>query len=296
MPNTPHLVYFFDEGFAECTLVSVYSVLANRKGPTKISLYGIKITDDCWERYKKLNNHFENANITFENLENQAVLDLDPKHLSVACYGSLIMPAMLDGRAIYIDGDTIVRRDIGELYNTDMRGYALAACVNTSTEYHTLVAKTSGRKAKKYAAHYTIRAQELGFEIDGDYFNAGMMLMDLDKIRETGLDKEMADLDAAEQFSHSVDQDRLNYLFRDNYLKLDPIWNSLSGNRLTTKSVFPKQLRDYYKESRKNPAILHFVGTGKPWKTKHPILHPRKWKHIREYNYYRDACHKITEA
>src|SRR5690606_19676460 len=105
------------------------------------------------------------------------------------------------------------------------------------------------------------------------YFNSGVMLFDLDRIRALGLDARMADIAATAQVT-SRDQDWLNIGFRDSALILPPEWNSGWGDPKTAKPYVPKAMQDRFRASREDPAIVHFTGFEKPWAAPRP---PFRW-------------------
>lgn len=81
-----------------------------------------------------------------------------------------VMPETID-RVIYLDCDLIVHLNVSELWNLDMDTYALAACIDAAVEsdkgfypWMKKIKETEGRH----------------------YFNAGVMVMNLKRIRAMG--------------------------------------------------------------------------------------------------------------
>ncbi|MBR4152461.1 MAG: hypothetical protein IKT98_05825 [Selenomonadaceae bacterium] len=119
-----------------------------------------------------------------------------------------VLPSSIE-RAIYLDSDTIVNLDISELWKTNLDNKPLGAIAELYIEKDPLTAAS-----KKYLIRNNLVAYE-------DYFNSGVLLMDLDYFRQNedlllnglkflSLHPEMG----------SPDQDVLNYLFSKNYVKL----------------------------------------------------------------------------
>jgi lipopolysaccharide biosynthesis glycosyltransferase len=93
--------------------------------------------------------------------------------------------------------------------------------------------------------------KEAGLHADEPYFNAGVMLIDLDHWRETGVEKRS--LDYLRRFGPKVwfwDQEALNAVLSGQWKSLDSSWN------------FPASMVDPFKEM---PRIAHFSGNIKPW-------------------------------
>jgi lipopolysaccharide biosynthesis glycosyltransferase len=93
--------------------------------------------------------------------------------------------------------------------------------------------------------------KEAGLNPDEPYFNAGVMLIDVERWRETGVEKRS--LDYLRRFGPKVwfwDQEALNAVLSGQWKSLDSSWN------------FPASMVDPFKEM---PRIAHFSGNIKPW-------------------------------
>ena len=110
-----------------------------------------------------------------------------------------------------------------------------------------------------------------------NYFNSGVCLFNLKKIRETKkcdqLAKWVKDWDEKILAPKTQDQTLLNYLFRDDdVLYLDYKFNDFS---LVITSIVYKHVKQFMKQhlgyqfpvnSVKDAVILHFLGDLKPWR------------------------------
>lgn len=169
--------------------------------------------------------------------------------LSMAAYYRLllssILPCTLD-KVLYLDCDMIVMRDIKEIFEIEIDGYALAATLDRFpyTEQHRL---------------------QLQMEVGERVFCSGIMLVNLkfwrDKNVEVGL-LEYAKRHREEVFLH--DQDVLNYYFKKKWFLLPPKWNRTAGNLKLSKQPLYKEFdRLAY---IKTPMICHYASVGvKPW-------------------------------
>jgi len=188
-------------------------------------------------------------------------------HLSVATYARLFLADLLPNisRMIYLDADLVVARDLVELWETDLKGMAIGAV----PDYDDILLADS--PALRYAS------SEFADKSD-KCFNAGVLLLDLDKWRASrvaetllGFSKRYADQTVL------CDQDALNVCLSGQYYHLEKGWNARSAF-FTRKAPFewvydslPRQLRD---ASLTGPAIYHFAGPYKPWNggVRHPCL------------------------
>lgn len=177
------------------------------------------------------------------------------KHISTAAYLRISIPDLLDSsvkRAIYLDCDTIVLRDITELWEADMEGLPLAAVENISSKAYI----TSGLP-------------------QSDYFNSGVLLMDLDIWRKEKVAESVRAFirEHPEKIQYH-DQCALNGVIAGRWKRLPLSWNHQSGiykNRKQLETFAP----DILLAARLSPAIVHFVGSEKPWNDicLHPFTH-----------------------
>ena len=124
----------------------------------------------------------------------------------------LIMPRVLKNhkKIIYLDADLLFHRDIKELWNIDISNYSLAAKKDIIFD--------NGIHLPKFI-------QE-GHVSKDRYFNSGVLLMNLEKIREKGDLLEMTHEFLRKYPRTSLpDQDALNYYLNSSTLLLDESWN-----------------------------------------------------------------------
>ena len=123
-------------------------------------------------------------------------------------YGTLFphlwLPDDID-RILYLDIDTIVRKDISDFYNIDFNGNYIAAASVKRSE--------NGKANRVFDAEAKKK---------GKYFNAGMILYNLGLLREK-VDSSFYSyaLDHTEEFFY--DQGIMNYLFCEKTLFVDPV-------------------------------------------------------------------------
>ena len=135
------------------------------------------------------------------------------RKFSVGTMFRLMIPKVLSSlpKVIYLDADLIVMRDIIELWNVSMDSYALAAVIDTGVaEFGAMPIPVSR-----------------GMIPGNKYFNAGVLVMNLDRIRSKGnLDVMVTDFIRQYPEMGLPDQDALNCLFYKETLLLDESWNT----------------------------------------------------------------------
>ena len=169
-------------------------------------------------------------------------------------YYRLLAPHLLPGRVkrvLYLDPDTLVINPLRPLWETDLKGNLFAAAAHTGkTELASGVNK-------------------LRLGTKQDYYNSGVLLMDLEAGRKEI--KPQALFDYVEQHRKELllpDQDVLNALYSRRILPVeDAVWNYDARNYSSylLRSGGTCDLRWVMEHT----VILHFCGKEKPWKTRY---------------------------
>lgn len=183
-------------------------------------------------------------------------------HFRPETYFRLLAPQLLPNvdKAIYLDSDLIVDDDVAELYDTDVTGYPLAA---------TRDADTIGQIDGYDATVGPYLRDELGMDDPHDYFQAGVLLMNLAELRRTVTPEEFLAL-STERMWRWLDQDVLNKVVNGRYVRVHMRWNYLMDwqhlRRTHIVASAPADVRAEYEEAAADPAIVHFAGPdNRPW-------------------------------
>jgi lipopolysaccharide biosynthesis glycosyltransferase len=159
---------------------------------------------------------------------------------SITC-ARILIPQVLDAsisRVLYIDADILVLGDLRRLWFTDLEGAPLGAVVD-DIDRHLKVGSASVSRVPQVQR----------------YFNAGILLIDVERWRTEGIsDKAMTYL-AANPHSPFADQDALNVACDGRWKSLDPRWNFQYHRTIA--------LQDF--ASAERPFVVHFVTRSKPW-------------------------------
>lgn len=179
-------------------------------------------------------------------------------------YYRLLAPQILPGdlkKVLYLDPDILVINPLRPLWETDLGGCAFAAASHSGLT----------------DVMNDVNRVRLG--TDHDYFNSGVMLMDLEKAREIVKPEEIFDCvreHSAELFL--PDQDVFNFLYGVHTKPVpDEIWN-YDARYFSTYMLASLGEHDMGWVTR-NTAILHFCGKKKPWKTAYPSRFNALYRH-----------------
>lgn len=171
-----------------------------------------------------------------------------PKHITISAYYRLflaqILPQKID-KVLYLDCDIIVRHSLEEMYNTDIKNYAVG--VVTDMGDGSLLFYSYLRYSPKYG-----------------YFNSGVLLINLSYWRNKNLLQDF--IDFATQYPERVilhDQDIMNFVLKDQKKQLPLTYNFQHGFLFEELGI-SWEYEEELKETIKNPYILHFTGK-KPW-------------------------------
>lgn len=137
-------------------------------------------------------------------------------------------------KAVYIDSDTILRGDIGELFDIDLGDKALAAMVDPKV---TAIPEFRDYVDNAVGVPHT------------EYVNSGVQVMDLRKMRKMRYLSTMIEL--IKKYDADLvapDQDYLNIILKGQILHLEPIWNA-----------------EPVKDLPRNVKLVHFNLFNKPW-------------------------------
>jgi lipopolysaccharide biosynthesis glycosyltransferase len=186
-----------------------------------------------------------------------------PSHLTAATLLRLLLPSILKDadRVIYLDCDLIVLRDITALYDTDLLDLPLAACLDFwLTGGPPFAPPIVGWGVAEWRSFLSEVVRLADHEA---YFNAGVLVMDLERFRTNGLNHAAeAFLERANYKTVYMDQDALNHVINGAFVRLDLRWNVLANRRATDAdrdSAITAAL------SHSNPWIIHYAGPRKPW-------------------------------
>lgn len=167
------------------------------------------------------------------------------RHISSTTYARLLITNILPediSRVLYLDADILVLDDLSPVCEMDLDNAVVGAVVDERLSTHIKMGNTS------LAGMPLPRVQ--------DYFNAGVLLIDLAKWRTERIPEKA--LEYLELYPHSAfsDQDALNFACDSAWKKLDPRWNYYQID-------LKKPVSDLSGGQR--PGIIHFQGCLKPW-------------------------------
>jgi len=251
-----NIVCASDNNYVEPMTAMLCSCLENISIISKVKIFILDggITKNNIQKVKNFFKKYNNVELKIISINKDLYKKYKIKnHLTDATYYRIDVPNLLPDidRILYLDCDLIVVGDVSTIFNIDMNGKTIAACQDHDVNVHNMYNKVFKKKSK------------LG------YFNAGVILMDLISMRNKDISSKIKVLiekrDDIEKLP-GCDQKYLNYYFFDNWVKINPQWNSqvsLESTNSYKETVFSKEKFYIVKNF---PKILHFSSSiCKPW-------------------------------
>lgn len=173
-------------------------------------------------------------------------------------------------RVVYLDCDVIVRTPIEHLAEMNMAGKTIAA-VQQPERFK----QVGGRDLRELKS----------ISMTKPYFNAGVLLIDLERYRQIDIVANLLELVPEDQIQQLYyDQDIINVVFADDVLELDARWNLQN----------PEPAHEAF-----NPLIVHYSGSTKPWSLRPNVAYASTYRHTMTnelfYRYWRYRMAKFTK-
>lgn len=223
-----------DNNYAKYAGVVVASVLANSKDDEDLRFYILDggISESSKDEILSLKS-IKDCGIEFVQIDERMFEDYKKvathKYISIATYYRLRLATLLPEveRIIYFDCDMVVNSSLKDLFNVELGENVIAG-----------VKDINKRMLKQ----------------NPSYINAGMVLFDLKKIREEGVEQKFYDY-TNENFEtiKMGDQTIINEVLKDRIKIVEDGWNVQSSN-FTNRSSYTR-----------HPKVIHYVAKRKPW-------------------------------
>jgi lipopolysaccharide biosynthesis glycosyltransferase len=279
--NKIHIFFSSDEVYMQHLAVSIASILCTANKDDGFCFYILDggISEKSKEKINKLKRiksfEIEYILMNDEEFKNLPLMS-NCGHVTLPTYYRFKLARLkpeLD-KILYMDCDIVVKKNLSELWNEDISEFFAGAVEDAS---------------------FPKLRQDNKERLECDkYFNAGILLLNLQKWRE--FDIETKCFEFVEHEKEKIlwnDQDVLNAIFKDKTKFLHPKWNlqtwALNGGSYEYSS------KEECDEAIKNPAIIHYTTRFKPWdaKLKHQLqneyfkyLNLTEWKnYIIKYNF-----------
>ncbi|MGC3874655.1 glycosyltransferase family 8 protein [Halomonas sp. GXIMD04776] len=250
------VVFCADETYARYGAVAMASAIANCSTPHQLHFHWLT-TGLSNETHAGLYKLAEDAGARIDILELDETVSngLELGRFGAASLLRLTMhhylPKTIE-KLVYLDCDVLVLGDLAELWSMPLDGCIAGAVMDLCNPRNL--------------------ATRNGVE---DYFNSGILLVDLDKWAIRNVDEQaLTYINEKKDTLKLIDQDALNHVLAKDWKRLPMAWN-FQPTAYAAQEKGYHHLQPYsseLKEAVERPKIVHFIGSTKPW---HPgCTHP----------------------
>ena len=262
MKKTVPIFFACNDRYVPYLDVAIISLISHASPDNEYKITVMK-SDISAENQNKLKKHAtNNVSIDFFDVKEmlEPVKDKLPEmfYFSVAAYFRFFIETSFPqyDKAIYLDSDVILLNDIAKLYDTDVEDYLVAAAYEQNTDRSPM---------------FTNYVEEIIGIPYYTYFNSGVMVMNLKKFREYGVQERFLNMLTTYNFdSLAPDQEYLNVICHGKVKYLPTGWN---------KHSFPEA-----PEGELN--LCHYALSNKPWHYADTINGEHFWKYAKESEFY----------
>ena len=185
-------------------------------------------------------------------------------YYSKTTYYRLFIPELypeLD-KALYLDCDLVLKSDVAELYDVELSENLVGAA---SDAFVSFIPRLHGYVTER-----------IGVKTPSDYFNAGVLLMNLKEMRRMSFGEKFVALLGRVTFTVAQDQDYLNAICNGKRLDIGDEWNCMPG----------------FYTSKNSPKLIHYNLDSKPWHRSEVEYSDVFWKYADE-SCYSDTIREI---
>lgn len=253
------IVFITDDNYIIQTAVAITSVKETHTDKdVKIYVVGNDISDENKNKLLELVN--DSFTIQFVDPEDvnriKSIKGPDEKFVAAskaALYKFDLPNLVSDDKVLYLDGDVVIRGDLGPLFNTELDG-TYAAVVSDLPQ--------------------VLYTQPVFDEGNGRYyFNTGVMLLNLKKMREEDITNKLYTDRLAHKNDLLMDQNSFNRVFGRNVKLVSPIYNCTIANLTRSKNKYDfSEINELFSEKFSDltdlgnkAVVLHYSSKDKPW-------------------------------
>lgn len=259
MNNVIPIVMMADDNYIIPTTIALESLYNNKNDKTEYRIYilGDNLQKSSIDFFEKLTKDKFIVEVLTVNNPYKDFFNKNPD-MSCTTFLKFDIPFLLPqyDKILYLDGDTIILKDLCELYQIDLADNYLGMV----QDYHQLVVK-----------HH----KELGIK---KYFNAGVMLFNAKKFRDENLHEVFGKTytENSQKFTYH-DQDTFNVVLEGKIKELPLKYNWMVSNMYFRYS----KIRTIYGLTKKefpsgDISIVHLTTRLKPWKYKN-VKFSKEW-------------------
>lgn len=249
-----NLIIAINEKYIEPAKTMLFSLASNQKEEIKVFLLQSSVSEEKIEELQSFVREKCHGELIPVKIDRTIFANVPiSKWWTEETYYRLIAFKLLPQtvtRALWLDADIVVNGDITELYTQSFEGKYAVVCAEDTMKNH----------------------QRLGLSEEHRYFNAGVILLNLEAIRRSFSVQSVFDcIETHRNHLDALDQDILNLLFENQVKYVDA---QIYNNETFGFNVLSKEKMT---ELRNMAKIIHFTGSMKPWNYRGANWADRYW-------------------
>lgn len=237
------IFFCINDAYVEKLCVVMVSILENHRN-SNITFHVVSsdLSDNSKYIIEQLKKIYKNYNIVYYSPDREIFkeFNINIEYITIETYYRYIISELAPqiDKCLYLDADIVVNGSLNKFYNMDISQYYCAGVRDVFIE----------------EINYK---KKIGLKQNDLYINAGVLLLNLSKIRNDNKVEQL--LDNTRKYADIIeyqDQDIINITFKNKIKEVSSIYNFTSGNVK-------------HEKNRRNEAIIiHYTGKEKPWDTK----------------------------
>ncbi len=264
------IFYAADENYLPYLIVSLSSLKENANKEYQYNVYILttglsEAAEAKLHKYADENFLLQWVNVSKKMQDVKNMLQLRDYYTGATYYRIFIAELFPQyEKAIYLDSDTVVLGDISELYHQPISNHLVGAIPDG---------------AVAAVPEFRIYTKEVLGILAKNYFNAGVLLMNLAQFRKSGFYQKFCDLLCTYKFKVAQDQDYLNVLCKNKVAFIGEEWNCMPiGGEDTCV-----------------PKLIHYNLTLKPWHYDNILFQEYFWQYARKTEDYEKILNALLE-
>lgn len=263
-----NFIFMADANYFMPMSVAIYSLIKNKKEQSEYKIYVLLDGVEKGLEEKLYFYESRTVKIIIQQIDNQLIAGLPNKselsvsHVSKTDMIKFLLPQILQtvDKALYLDDDLIVNRNIEELFSVNIDNYYLAAAKDMGDSIY------EGR---------SFLASRIGID-KAEYFNAGVMFLNLKKMRQDGISEKLIEY-RKNGLNYFMSQDAMNYVTREKRIIISNTYNFMTSvlKEYSLEEINERFCNHTYltiDECLSNQIVLHMAGKRKPWEYYIPWL------------------------
>ncbi|MCL1947129.1 MAG: glycosyltransferase family 8 protein [Chitinivibrionia bacterium] len=268
--------------------VMAQSIMENAQKERKYDFYILHrdIKNETMETLRKQISLFSNFSLNFADMSPH-IKDYDffvSRHVTAETYFRLFIPYIFPDleKVIYLDGDMICLVDISQLFDIDISDCLVGGTFDPAASWYFAPKKVKTREWKKiFEVVSCMKNPE-------NYINAGMLLINCKKFRETYSMQDIIDKIFSRKWQVH-DQDIINVLAEGKIFNIHKSWDYMFDQYA---KYLPQNLFAQYLQAQKEPKIIHF----KPYAVWYYIPHFEAfWKYATRTSYLKEIVSRMNK-